>query len=312
MENLKKIAVVVPIYNEEQTIEMLFTRLFDTLARVTDSFEIIFINDGSSDSSQEKIKELAEQHDFVNYINFTRNFGHQIAVTAGLEHCNAACTVIIDGDLQDPPELIEELYLEYQKGFEVVYAKRKKREGETFLKKITSKIFYRLLKKITSIEIPLDTGDFRLIDRKVVEELKQMPETNKFIRGQIAWMGFSQKAVYFDRPERLHGNTGYSYSKMIQLALDGITGFSDKPLAFVSRMGLLISIVSFCVILFSLFSHFMLHQTVNGWTSLIIVSSFLGGIQLLSIGIIGTYISRIHNNTKDRKMYIVKDAKLSS
>ncbi|MGB2274081.1 MAG: glycosyltransferase, partial [Flavicella sp.] len=159
--------------------------------------------------------------------------------------------------------------------------------------------------------IPLDTGDFRLIDKKVVVELKKMQETHKFIRGQIAWMGFSQKAVLFDRPERIHGNTGYSYSKMIQLALDGITGFSDKPLAFVSRMGLIISMVSFCVILFSLFSHFVLNQTVNGWTSLIIVSSFLGGIQLLSVGIIGEYISRIHNNTKQRKIYIVKDSNVS-
>ncbi|MGB2128295.1 MAG: glycosyltransferase family 2 protein [Flavicella sp.] len=311
MKNSKRIAVVVPIYNEEQTIDILFKRLFDTLVKLSDSFEIIFVNDGSRDGSQEKITQLAARHDFVKYINFTRNFGHQIAVTAGLEHCDAACTVIIDGDLQDPPELIEELYREYEKGYEVVYAKRNKREGETFLKKITSKLFYRLLKKITSIEIPLDTGDFRLIDKKVVVELKKMQETHKFIRGQIAWMGFSQKAVLFDRPERIHGNTGYSYSKMIQLALDGITGFSDKPLAFVSRMGLIISMVSFCVILFSLFSHFVLNQTVNGWTSLIIVSSFLGGIQLLSVGIIGEYISRIHNNTKQRKIYIVKDSNVS-
>ncbi len=310
MKKIKKISVVIPIFNEEGTIDRLFNRLTKTLYAITDDFELIFVNDGSKDNSQKKIIQLSESHSFVYYINFNRNFGHQIAVSAGLEQCSAECTIIIDGDLQDPPELITTMYEQYLKGFDVVYAQRNKREGETFLKKITSKLFYRLLKRITSFTIPLDTGDFRLIDKKVVDELNKMSEQNKFLRGQIAWMGFSHTAVLFDRQERKHGESGYSYGKMIRLALDAITGFSDRPLLFVSKTGLIISIISFFIILFSLFSYFVLNQTVTGWTSLIIVSSFLGGIQLLSIGIIGEYISRINNNTKKRALYIVKDSNI--
>jgi dolichol-phosphate mannosyltransferase len=201
--------------------------------------------------------------------------------------------------------LIVDLYKKYKQGFEVVYARRKERKGESMFKKLSAKIFYRLLKRITSIDIPLDTGDFRLIDRKVVNYLKKMPEQNKFLRGQIAWLGFRQTEVLFVRDKRKFGKSGYSLGKMIQFAMDGITGFSDKPLQLVTKMGLFISLFSFLIILYAIYSHFILHRTITGWTSLIISSAFIGGVQLLSIGIIGEYISRINKNVLNRPLYII-------
>lgn len=310
MKDLNDISVIIPIFNEEASIEELYQRLRNTLQSISSNYEMIFVNDGSRDGSEKKIVQIAEADNKVFYINFNRNFGHQVAVCAGLEKTSAKCTVIIDGDLQDPPELISELYAKYKEGFDVVYAQRNKRKGESFFKRMSARLFYRVLEKMTSFTIPLDSGDFRLIDRKVVQALNEMSEQNKFLRGQIAWLGFSQTAVLFDRPGRKHGKTGYSYGKMFRLALDAITGFSDKPLLFVSRMGFIISFISFLVILFSLFSHFFLKRTVTGWTSLIITFSFLGGIQLLSIGIIGEYIARINTNSKNRVLYVIKDSNI--
>lgn len=306
------ISVIIPIYNEQDTIPEIYRRLKETVSGLTSNYEFIFINDGSTDNSFFELIKLTETDSRVFYINFSRNFGHQIAVTAGLEFSKGEATVIIDGDLQDPPELIAQLYKQYKSGFEVVYAKRKSRDGETFIKKLTSKLFYRLLKKITSIDIPLDTGDFRLLDKKVVSYLKQMPEQNKFLRGQIAWLGFKQTHVLFDRDRRKHGKSGYSYSKMFHFAIDGITSFSDKPLLLVSKLGFLISFFSFIVIVFAIFSHFVLNRTITGWTSLIISIMFIGGIQLLSIGIIGEYISRINKNVQDRPLYIISETNIKS
>ncbi|WP_303316219.1 glycosyltransferase family 2 protein [Flavivirga abyssicola] len=306
----KEISIVIPIYNEQDNIAKLYERLVASITNFTKVYELIFINDGSTDNSFLELLKLSEINDKVYYINFSRNFGHQIAVSAGLNMCRGKCTVIIDGDLQDPPEIIPQLYSEYKKGFDVVYAKRKKREGETFLKKITSKLFYRILKRITPFEIPIDTGDFRLLDRKVVLALNKMSEQNKFLRGQIAWLGFKQTHVLFNRNSRKHGKSGYSYGKMFRLAIDAVTSFSDRPLAFVTRIGFLISFLSFLVILFAIFSHFVLKQTITGWTSLIISSMFIGGIQLLSIGIIGEYISRINNNVKNRPLYIIENTNI--
>ncbi|MUU79655.1 glycosyltransferase family 2 protein [Winogradskyella endarachnes] len=307
-----EISIIIPVYNESNNIPVLYKRLKETLSAITEHYEILFINDGSKDNSMQIIHQLSEGDHRVIYIGFSRNFGHQVAVSAGLEHCNANCTVIIDADLQDPPELISELYAKYKKGYDVVYAKREKREGETFLKKITAKLYYRLLKKIVSFEIPLDAGDFRLVSRKVVKAINRMPEQNKFLRGQIAWLGFKQSYVMYNRESRQHGKSGYSYSKMFRLAFDGITGFSDKPLLFVSRLGFIISIFSFLLIIFAIFSHFVLKQTITGWTSLIISASFIGGIQLLSIGVIGEYISRINVNVKNRPLYIVDSTNIDA
>jgi len=299
------LSIVVPIFNEEKNIPILYDRLKRAANAISSNHELIFVNDGSKDASFLELMKLAETDDRVFYINFSRNFGHQIAVTAGLDYSKGEAVVIIDGDLQDPPELIPELYAKYKEGYEVVYAQRIKRKGESWFKKMSAKWFYRILRKMTHINIPVDTGDFRLIDRKIVECLKQMPEQNKFLRGQIAWIGFKQTAVHFERQERIHGKTNYPFSKMLKLALDGITSFSDKPLAFVTKAGLFISVLSFLIILYAIFAHFVFDRTILGWTSLIISSMFIGGIQLISIGIIGEYVSRINKNILNRPLYVV-------
>lgn len=305
-----EISIIIPVFNESENIQVLYDRLKRMLSTITDNYEILFVNDGSTDSSLSKILGITQIDQNVFYINFSRNFGHQIAVSAGLEHCNAKCTVIIDSDLQDPPELIPQLFAKFKKGYDVVYAKRQRREGETYFKKFTAKLYYRLLKKLVSFEIPLDAGDYRLISKKVVNAINMMPEQNKFLRGQIAWLGFRQTYVLYDRDSRRHGKSAYTYSKMLRLAFDGITGFSDKPLLFVSRLGFLISIFSFLLIIYAIFSHYALKQTITGWTSLMISAAFIGGIQLLSIGVIGEYISRINTNVKHRPLYIVDSSNL--
>lgn len=306
----KELSIIIPIFNEEKGIPELYERLKKAVLQITKNYELIFVNDGSKDHSLFELIKLSEKDTRVFFINFSRNFGHQIAVTAGLDVCSGKATVIIDGDLQDPPELIPEMYKKYQEGNEVVYAKRSQRKGESLFKKLTAKAFYRILKRITSVDIPLDTGDFRLIDEKIVHYLRQMPEKNKFLRGQIAWMGFRQTSVTFERDKRKYGKTGYPLGKMLRFALDGITGFSDKPLQFVSKLGISIAFLSFIIIIYALISHFWLNQTISGWTSLIISSMFIGGVQLISIGIIGEYIGRINNNVKNRPLYIIEKTNL--
>ena len=307
-----EISIVVPLYNEEKNIRLMHDRLVSSILKITSNFEIIYVNDGSKDNSFLELLKLSNEDERVKYINFSRNFGHQIAVTAGLDYSKGAAVVIIDGDLQDPPEVIPEMYAMYKEGFEVVYGQRLKRKGDNFFKKITAKYFYRILKKITSINIPLDTGDFRLIDQKIVKDLKNMPEQNKFLRGQIAWLGYRQTSVFFERDERKFGETGYPFSKMLKFALDGITGFSDVPLQFVTKTGIFISFISFLVILYAIFSHFILERTITGWTSLIISSMFIGGVQLISVGIIGEYISRINKNVQNRPLYIVSETNVEN
>jgi dolichol-phosphate mannosyltransferase len=310
-KNNVDITVVIPVYNEDRAIREMYERLLKTVSQISENFEFIFVNDGSKDNSLLEILKLVQHDSRVFYINFSRNFGHQIAVTAGLDASKGKAVVIIDGDLQDPPELILDLYNKYREGFDVVYAQRKQRKGESLFKKITAMFFYRLLRKITDIPIPIDTGDFRIIDRKVVEYLKLMPEQNKFLRGQIAWLGFKQTVVLFDRDKRKYGKTGYPFSKMLQFAWDGITSFSDKPLQMVTKLGFIIFFISFTIIIYALYSHFILHKTVTGWTSLIISSMFIGGVQLICIGIIGEYISRINKNVLRRPLYIIESTNCS-
>ena len=307
-----EISIVVPLYNEEKNIRLMYDRLVSSILKITSNFEIIYVNDGSKDNSFLELVKLSKEDERVKYINFSRNFGHQIAVTAGLDYSKGTVVVIIDGDLQDPPEVIPEMYAKHKEGFEVVYGQRLKRKGDNFFKKITAKYFYRILKKITSINIPLDTGDFRLIDQKIVKDLKNMPEQNKFLRGQIAWLGYRQTSIFFERDERKFGETGYPFSKMLKFALDGITGFSDVPLQFVTKTGIFISFISFLVILYAIFSHFILERTITGWTSLIISSMFIGGVQLISVGIIGEYISRINKNVQNRPLYIVSETNIKT
>lgn len=306
------ISVIIPIYNEEKVIPELYERLRGAVTKISENYEFIFINDGSRDGSLNELTRLSKKDPGVYYIHLSRNFGHQVAVSAGIDTCRGSAVVIIDGDLQDPPELIPDLYKKYSEGYEVVYARRKSRKGEGFFKKFSARQFYRILQRVTSVDIPVDTGDFRIIDRKVVEYLRQMPEQNKFLRGQIAWLGFNQAEVLFTREQRKHGKSGYSFGKMLRFALDGITGFSDTPLRLVTKIGFSISFISFVIILYAVYSHFILERTITGWTSLIISSMFIGGVQLISIGVIGEYISRINRNVLNRPLYIVENSNISS
>ncbi|MCC6385167.1 MAG: glycosyltransferase family 2 protein [Bacteroidia bacterium] len=304
------ISVVIPIYNESGNIQSLYERLTSVIKRITADYELLFVNDGSRDDSLQLIKELAGKDSAVGYIDFSRNFGHQIAVTAGLDHCKGDAVVIIDADLQDPPELIAALYQKMNEGFEVVYARRKDRKGESWMKRTTAKYFYRILASITSINIPLDTGDFRIMHRNIVNILKQMPEQQKFLRGQISWVGFNQTFIEYDRDVRNSGETGYTYKKMIRFALDGITSFSTLPLKFASALGFFVSVAAFIISLYVLYSKFILSNVVPGWASLMLVVLFLGGVQLICIGIIGEYISRISANVRNRPLYVIKEIRV--
>lgn len=311
-KEIKEISVVIPVYNEELNLNTLYERIQNVFLKLNIDHEFIFVNDGSKDRSIEIIKSFAAKDKNVKYISFSRNFGHQIAVTAGLDKSTGKAVVIIDADLQDPPELIGEMYKKYKEGFQNVYARRKTRKGEGPLKKITAKLFYRLLSRLTHISIPVDTGDFRIIDRKIVDGLKQMPEQHKFLRGQISWIGFSQTFVEYDRDERQGGKTGYTYRKMIRFALDGITSFSNTPLRFATTAGFVTFIISFILICYALYSKFFLNETtIRGWTSLMVSVLFIGSIQLLSIGIIGEYVSRLSDNVRNRPKYIVEESNIS-
>ena len=278
-----------------------------TLSKISPDYEIIYINDCSKDQTLLRIKELAAKDTHVKYLSFSRNFGHQIAVSAGLDYCSGKAVVIIDGDLQDPPELIEQMYEKYKEGYKVVYARRTSREGETWFKKATAKIFYRLLASMTSIDIPVDVGDFRLIDQVIVKHLRNMPEKSKYIRGQISWIGYKQTFVNYHRDARIYGKTNYPLRKMLRFALDGITAFSDKPLKIASGLGIVAAIVSLLALVYALVAHFCFNSTITGWTSLILSVLFIGGVQLITIGIIGEYIARINNDVRNRPLYILEE-----
>ncbi|MDO7875075.1 glycosyltransferase family 2 protein [Hymenobacter sp. ASUV-10] len=303
-------SIIIPIYNEEANIDALYTRLLGVLESMRVSFEFIFINDGSRDQSLHLLHLLAARDERVRYIDLSRNFGHQIAVTAGLDRAAGEAVVIIDADLQDPPELIPELYQKMREGYEVVYARRRSRQGESAAKKLTARLFYRILASITNVSIPVDTGDFRIISRKVVEGLRRMPEQNKFLRGQISWIGYRQTFVEYDRAERAGGETGYTYRKMIRLALDGITAFSDAPLKGATLMGFAVSGIAFVVMLYTLYSRFISHSYEPGWASLMVSILFLGGVQLIAVGVIGEYLARLSANVRQRPLYFVADTNL--
>lgn len=305
------LSVIIPIYNEEMNLVPMNNRIIAALLPLQLHYEIIYVNDGSKDNSLPIIIGLSEENISVKYIDFSRNFGHQIAISAGLENARGERIVIMDGDGQDPPELIPDLVTKSKEGFEVVYAKRKKRKGESFLKKLTAKLFYRFLANITQIEIPLDTGDFRLIHRKVQKVLLNMPEQHKYLRGQIAWIGFDSTFVEYDREERMGGNTKFTYSKMMRFATDGISGFSNWPLKVATMLGFAVSGIAFMLIIYSLYQKFFGYTEV-GWTSLHISVLFLGGVQLLGIGILGEYLGRVSENVKNRPTYIVKDSNIQT
>lgn len=303
-------SVIVPMYNEEDVIAETYSRLTRVMENFGESYEIIFINDGSKDRTREMLLEICKADTRVKLIDFARNFGHQVAITAGMDYAAGQCMVIIDGDLQDPPELIPDMVRLWREGNDVVYGKRISRQGETFFKKMTAKVFYRLLNKLTDVDIPVDTGDFRLIDRRVCEALKQLPERSRYVRGLMSWVGFKQVAIEFERNERFAGQTKYPFKKMLKLAMDGIMSFSYKPLKISSYLGTILSFFSFLYFIFVLLQKiFFPHTIQSGWASLIAVSLFFNGIILLMLGIIGEYIGRIYDEARGRPLYIISELK---
>lgn len=302
------ISLILPIYNEEGNIEEVYKRSTNVLKSLRKPYEIIFINDGSKDKSILMLKELAKKDNSVRIIDFSRNFGHQIAITAGLDYATGDAVVIMDADLQDKPEVIPEMVEEWKKGFEVVYGRRKTRK-DTIFKKYTAWAFYRAINKLANIDIPLDTGDFRLMDRKVVNEMIRLREHSRFMRGLTSWCGFNQTAVYFDRDERRFGVTNYPLKKMIKFALDGVTAFSYVPLKLSTYLGFTAASVGFVYGVFEIIKK-VINPTSNvpGWTSLLIIVLFIGGTQLIILGIIGEYIGRIYTEAQNRPLYVIRDA----
>lgn len=307
LENKKLISVVVPMYYEELVAEECYKQLTQTLADKAFDYELIFVNDGSKDKTEEILLNLSKHDSKVKVITFSRNFGHQTAVTAGIFNASGDAVAIIDADLQDPPALILDMIKLWEKGYDVVYGKRKKRSGETFFKLITAKYFYKFLNFMSDIDIPKDTGDFRLIDRKVAEVFKKMPERNRFVRGMMSWIGFNQTFIEYERDARFAGETKYPLKKMLKFASDGIFSFSTKPLKLVSSLGIFSLFISVLVFIYSIVSKFFIHETIGGWTSTTILIAFFGGLQLVSLGIVGEYIARIYEESKNRPLYIIKD-----
>ena len=306
---MKKISVVVPMYYEEEVAKECYTRLKGVLDKIENySYEIIFVNDGSKDKTLEILKDIAKEDENSKIISFARNFGHQCAVTAGLRYVTGDAIVIIDADLQDPPELIPEMIKLWEEGNEVIYGKRKSREGESRFKLLTASMFYKTLNALSDVEIPKDTGDFRLVDRKVVEVINSLPEHNKFLRGLFSWVGFKQKAYEYERKERYAGKTKYPLKKMLKLAQDGIFSFSIKPLKIVGAMGILSVIISIILFVYAVLSYaFDWNNLVPGWTSLMVTMTFIGGMILISLWMIGEYIGRIYDETKRRPEYIIDE-----
>ncbi|MFT4996637.1 MAG: glycosyltransferase involved in cell wall biosynthesis, partial [Flavobacteriales bacterium] len=295
---------------EEAGLASFVRELSLELTKTSENAEVIFVNDGSKDNSLTLIKTFCEENKDFKYIDLSRNFGHQIAVSAGIDFAKGDKIMLIDSDGQDPPAVMHQMLAKMDEGYDVVYAQRIKRADESALKKLTAKFFYKFLNKITSIEIPVDTGDFRIINRKVANALKQMPEKQRYLRGQIAWLGFKQTAVSYERLGRNAGETGYTYRKMIRLALDAITSFSNWPLRLATLSGFFCAFIGFFLILYTLYARFILKQYEPGWPSLMITIIFLGGIQLLGIGMIGEYISRINDNVKNRPLYLVGETNI--
>ncbi len=302
------ISVVIPMYFEELVAKTCYQRLTAVMQGMGAPYELIFVNDGSADQTLPILKELAAADRHVKIISFSRNFGHQMALTAGVSRAGGDCVVVIDADLQDPPELIPQMVNMWREGIEVVYAKRKKRKGETWFKLLTAKCFYRVLASLSDVKIPTDTGDFRLMDRKVVEAFKQLPERNRFIRGIVSWLGFKQAPIEYERDERLAGDTKYPLKKMLKFAWDGIISFSVKPLKLVGFLGVCAMLVAAAILIYALIMHLMQKGTISpGWTSLMTAITFFAGVQLLSVSIVGEYIGRIYDESRNRPLYIISE-----
>lgn len=300
-------SVVVPCFNEEEVIGETYKRLSAVMKSMGEPYEILFVNDGSRDKTGSIVAGFCNEDESVRLIDFSRNFGHMPAISAGMDYARGEAVFIIDADLQDPPEIFPEMVAKWREGYHVVYGKREKREGEGWFKKLSAKVFYRLLRSMTNVELPVDTGEFRLMDRKVVDTVKSLPEKNRYIRGLVSWVGFKQVPVTYVRQERFAGETKYPLRKMIVFAMDAITAFSYKPLKLATFMGFLMSFVSFIYLLVIFYQHFFTDRTVAGWTSIIGVLLLTQGIVMMILGLMGEYIGRLYEETKNRPAYIVRE-----
>jgi len=301
------LSIVVPCYNEEEVIFETHGRLIKLLEGLGCSFEIVYVNDGSCDGTLVILKELQSKDARVRIISFSRNFGHQMAVTAGSDYSNGEAVIVIDADLQDPPEIIEQMLLKWKEGYQVVYGKRLTRDGETRFKLLTAKWFYRIINRFSDTPIPLDTGDFRLMDRSVVDSIKRMPERDRFLRGMVSWVGFRQYALSYERAKRFAGSTKYPLKKMISFALDGILSFSNKPLRMAIITGFWLSGFALLGFIYAFVLRVFTSILVSSWTLLFATMFFIGGFQLICLGIIGEYIGRIYQESKSRPLYIVNE-----
>jgi glycosyltransferase involved in cell wall biosynthesis len=308
-------SIVVPLFNESANVAPLLERIEAVAASMPGtSYEIVLVNDGSSDGTLEAVRTEMQRRSGIVLVNLSRNFGHQLAATAGMEIAAGDAVILMDGDLQDPPELIEAFLQKWRDGYDVVYAVRRTRKGESRFKLWTARAFYRIIKRLTKVAIPLDTGDFRLMSRRTVEAVRRLPERHRFLRGMVSWVGYNQIALEYDRDVRHSGKTKYSLGKMMRFAVDGITSFSDVPLRFASYLGFIVSAIAFLyAIVIVVDKTFALHIAgyTPGWASTIVAVTFLGGVQLMSLGILGEYLGRVYDEVKGRPLYLISDIERS-
>lgn len=305
---MKKISLLIPVYNEEESLPLLYKELCNVLNNLPNyNFEILFIDDGSKDNSLNILRTFRINDNRINYISFSRNFGKETAMIAGFDYITGDAVIILDADLQDPPELIPEMIRYWEEGYDDVYAKRRSRDGETWLKKFTSKAYYKLLQKISKIEIQEDTGDFRLLDKRAIEAIKKIRERQRYTKGIFSWIGFNKKEILFDRKLRAAGKTKWNYLKLFNLAMEGVTSFTTMPLKIASLLGMLVSAFSILYMFIILIKSLIWKDPVQGYPSMMVTILFIGGVQLICLGIIGEYIGRIFNETKYRPLYIVSE-----
>ena len=305
---MKKISVIIPAYNEEESLPILKQRMEKLMNSMENyEFEILFINDGSKDNTINIIKEMREEHNRINYVDFSRNFGKEIAMIAGLDYATGDCVIFMDADLQDPPELIPELVKYWEQGYDDVYAKRRSRKGETWLKKFTSKMYYKILQKTTKIEIQKDTGDFRLLDKRCVNALKKLREAERNTKSMFSWIGYKKKEVLYDRDPRVAGKTKWNYIKLIDLAIDGITSFTTSPLRISTYIAIPTFFLLFGYFIYVIAKCFVIKQAIQAFQAIILLILFFSGVQILLFGIVGEYLGRIFNETKNRPLYLVNE-----
>ena len=305
---MKKITVIIPAYNEEESLPILYERMDKLMESMKNyEFEILFVNDGSKDKTIEIIKQMREKDNRISYVNFSRNFGKEIAMIAGLDYATGDCAIFMDADLQDPPELIPELVKYWEQGYDDVYAKRRSRKGETWLKKFTSKMYYKILQKTTKIEIQKDTGDFRLLDKRCVNALKKLREAERNTKSMFSWIGYKKKEVLYDRDPRVAGKTKWNYIKLIDLAIDGITSFTTSPLRISTYIAIPTFFLLFGYFIYVIAKCFVIKQAIQAFQAIILLILFFSGVQILLFGIVGEYLGRIFNETKNRPLYLVNE-----